>query len=176
MLIELAETCALELAGCRAVGPTSQWEAAERGIPQYPTKALSLEGSFCCMEMQAVQQNQLRPPKLSVNWTTERTRKFDAEELCSLCPTQGDQCTCLCERYSLGPVFMYVSLAKTKPKEMEPRLKKFWYFVCSFELSSLLISPLPWKSLLWTQNWRDSNMSRYAEESQCALSWTIWPY
>lgn len=79
MLIETAEMCALELAGCRAVGPTNPvGSCRERGIPQYPTKALSLEGPSCCMEMQAVQKNQLRPSKLSVNRTRGRTGKFDA--------------------------------------------------------------------------------------------------
>lgn len=106
-------------------------------------------------------------------WNYERTRKFDAEELYSLCPSQGQHCICLCERYSLGAVFMYVSLAKPKTTEKELCLKKRWYFMCSSGLSSLLICPLPWKSLLWTQNWRDSNMSRYTEKSRCGLSWTL---
>lgn len=177
MLIELAETRVhWSWQGAGLWDQPTQWEAAERGIPQYPTKALSLEGPSCCMEMQAVQKNQLGPSKLSVNWSRERIRKFDAEELCSCCPTQGQHCICLCEQYSLGAVFTYVSLAKTKRTEKELCLKKCWYFMCRFGLSSLLICPLLWESLLWTQNWRDSSMPRYTEKSRCELSWTLWPY
>lgn len=68
-LIESAETCVHW--SCQGAGlwdQPSQWETTKGGIPQYPTKALSLEGPSWCMEMQAVQKNQLRPSKRSVNW------------------------------------------------------------------------------------------------------------
>lgn len=55
--------CALELPECRAAGPANPGGKLQReAFLMYPTKALSLEGP-CYMEMQAVQENQLRPSK-----------------------------------------------------------------------------------------------------------------
>lgn len=66
----MAEMCVhWSCQGARLWDQPTWWEAAERGIPQYAIKALSLKGLSCCMEMQAVKKNQLRPSKRSLNET-----------------------------------------------------------------------------------------------------------
>lgn len=161
---------AFELPGCRSVGSASPVGSCREGRSAAPSKNSDHWRSFLLHGDAGCAKSQLGPSKQSVNWTTERTRKFDAEGLCSLCPIQGQHCICLCEQYGLGGCVHVCIFGKHKT-EKGLHLNKCCCFVCSSGLSSLLICPLPWKSFIWTQNWRDSTMPRSTERSWCALSW-----
>lgn len=122
--------CALELPGCKDVGPSNPMGSCREKHSSVPKKSPELWKVFLvAWRCRLCKTSQLGPSKGWVNWS----RKFGVEELCSLCLSQGYATSA-----SLNTVWELCSctyLAKTKEKEL--CLKKCWYFVCSFRRSSL---------------------------------------
>lgn len=163
--------CALELPGCRLWDQPAQQEAAERGIPQYPTNLWALKVFLVawrcrlCKKINSGLQND--------QWI-EVERELESLMQRSCAPSVPVRVNTASA--SVNSTVWWLSSCmypwqKKPPKtrEKELCLKKCWYFVYSVGLSSLLICPLLWKSPLWTQNGRDNNMPRYTEKSWCAV-------